>query len=680
MSNKRVTELALILPSELSSEDLFLLADVAPNPESKKLQLFDLKNYILSNGNLSGSLTGTSSWAQNAVSTSYAPPQTSGSYAATSSWSWNSISASIALLAISASYALSSSYSLTASYALSSSCNNCSSSISSAFSTYAYSASFLIYTGIPNGTASFAMTASHALSLASSSTSSFAGSCSFASSSNFAQSASHLIYDGTPNGTAYYAINATNATSASNAQTASVAYVALTASVGITTNFQSSASFASRSISSSHALIADTAYLANTASFAWPSPYYIRHGVYSAITHSLSSSVLDLVAISSSQSTSSSFEAVGTVVVPWTASQRISESITLNLLNRTTGYNRVLDRLPIYIFNGGASAASGSIKMPVSLMGNAVVPADDYLLSISASTTGIQFDLYRYGKFSVDVNIGSFTVAPAPPLAFYTDNLDNLTFSSSAGGPFQDTYPNIVNVTGSPEITLMDFSAITGRAHKVWTLVNCTTVQARGNTGLTGVGGMPAALLTMSIVTSSITRLEDLSATSITRLVCTKGLMTTMPTLRDTMSYINVSQNPLTTFGTVPYGMKELYCDGTNLTNPPTTLTPSIVSMSFSNNSGFTTWLSTLPTSLAYFWCRNNPSMTTLPTIPAPMIYLDVSNNDLTDTVQDNICADLVSNGLNSGSLDLRGNQTLLALTLTRITTLLSRAWSVQYV
>lgn len=213
MANKRVFELTAITAAELTPTDLLLLADVAPNPESKKLEISELNTYLNAN-NRTGSLYGTASWALNAVSASWAPYQESSSYAATSSWAGRAITSSYALEALSASWARSSSYALTASYAMTSSVQLV---YSSAFSDYARSASYLIYIpGVFNGTASYASTSSRAMS---SITTSFIvyspltsnGTASFAATSSQTISASFLNFIGNNNGTASHAMTAGSA-------------------------------------------------------------------------------------------------------------------------------------------------------------------------------------------------------------------------------------------------------------------------------------------------------------------------------------------------------------------------------------------------------------------------------------------------------------------------------------
>lgn len=744
MANKRVSELVQITAAELSPADLLLLADVAPNPESKKLTLTDLGTYLLSGGNLSGSLQGTASWAEKAVSASWAPEQISASYAKTSSWSWNAITASHALFALSASWSRSGSYAITASYALTSSVQLI---YSSAFADYARSASYLIYSPLlGNGTASYAMlalTASYALN---SGVAGVSSSYSYtASHALFSRSSSYLLFTGVANGTASYGISSSWARSGSYARTASHAIYAEVAGLGITTNVQDSASWASSSVSSSYADYADTAMNADTASFVLLNPNVTTYGIYSAITQSITSSQLDLITITSPQDLTASVDVVGSVKVPWTASIPLSETITFTLLSRVTGIKYQLDTYPVYFFMGNTSTFSGTINgsftgsysgqltgsisasysgssdlsggtsgsltgsvtgsgigtitssmtgtingtitntisgtmtVPFSMMGQAVVPSGDYMLFISASSNAIEFDSNRLAKFGVSINIGTFSTAVGEPIVLYTDYPDYVTISSSlAAGTFTDL---AANLSSSDTILALDASGVTGTIHNVWALSNCTIFTAVNSPALTQVGGMPDSLLTMSVVSASLTNLYSLSSTSCDILDFSKNAITDWPELPDSMSYIKCSQNPLTSIGTLPAGLTDLYCDSLSITVIPLTLPSTVQSMSFSNNTGVTTaWLSTLPSSLEVFWCRDNSNLPSLPTIPPLVSYLDVSYNNLTDVCQDTICADLVTNGLSNGYLDLRGNQTLLGVTLTRIATLQGLGWTVNYV
>jgi len=224
MANKRISELAQIIyggGGGLDGADLLLVADVSEF-ESKKTTLSDLSSYVLSNGNLTGSFSGTASYAQMALSATYAPTQASCSYANTSSWALNAITSSHTLNAYSASYSLNSSNAVSASYASTSSIQFV---LTSALATLAESASYLIYNGSVNGTSSFAISASWARGIESSSyclTSSRASEADLAISASWADTASVALNAIT----AAYADLVGTATLASFATVAATSYIA----------------------------------------------------------------------------------------------------------------------------------------------------------------------------------------------------------------------------------------------------------------------------------------------------------------------------------------------------------------------------------------------------------------------------------------------------------------------
>lgn len=259
MANTRVSELSPIVAADVATNDLLLLADVSA-VESKKLAISDLRNYL----QLNISSSSTSSWATNARTASYLLyqgfPNGTASFALTSSYNLSSSharwadTASHALYALSASFARSSSYALTASYAHTSSVQLI---FSSAFADQARTASFLLYAGVPNGTASYALsslTASQAarathLMYPNNST------ASVAISSNQSRTASFVLYSGVPNGTASYAMYAQNIGTATTANflnyTPGVPNG--TASYAISASYARTGSYAIRAITASYA-------------------------------------------------------------------------------------------------------------------------------------------------------------------------------------------------------------------------------------------------------------------------------------------------------------------------------------------------------------------------------------------------------------------------------------------
>lgn len=770
MANKRVSELSQITAAELSTSDLFLVADLYPNPESKKLTVADLTTYLLSGGNLSGSFYGTASWSETSSYALNAPIQSSASYATTAGTAANSTSASYAAYASTATSASYSTNAATASIALVTSATTASYATQS---TFANTASFLLYTGTPNGTASYAakaLTASYVISGSGGSS----VSSSYATTAGNSLSSSYLKYSGIPNGTASVALVAGSATSATTAVSSSFASYAQTASFGITTNIQSSASWASQSISASYSSIANLANTAYSASYVTPNLNAQTFGVYAAITQSNDKGQIDSVTLTSNYSISSSFSAKGTLILPYTSSTPVSESVSLVLLDRTVGTSYVLDLAPVYYFvgtnesftgtisgsfNGSVvgtmqgtingslsgsvlgsitgsvsgsisgssigtgsldgsvtasldgsvtgsisgvttgsvsgsmtgtmngimtgtitSAVSGTLYLPFDLIGEYVGGQNDYSLYVTASSKNILISPNRSVKFAIDINYGNIAVSTGDPLQLTTDNTsDIMTFSASGAGPYTGTAAQIIT-TGSTNIGFLDISGLTSNIHYIWTLSNLTYLRSNGNTNTTNIGGIPSSTVSMSLTYGAINQLYTMANTSLSYLDLTSNALTSIPTLPATMSYINLSTNPLTTLPTTfPYGTKILYVNNTSITSAPDSLPDQIVSMSFSANSLLNLWVTTLPSSLTSFDISYCPLLTSLPTIPANVLFLNASNCNLTNTSEDNICANLVSNGLNSGSLNLLNNASLLAATLTKIATLQSRGWTVTY-
>jgi hypothetical protein len=322
MANKRLSELTELAATEVASSDLLLVTDVS-TLESKKLRADSLKTYILSSGVLTASVTN----ATNAISASYINPAgvgliPSSSYSLSSSFSNQSYSSQFSATAsyivasnISGSVP-SSSYSATASY-VSYTYNNgrVENSQTASYVNQALTASYLWYQGTFNGSASFALSASHVVNpsasylryngipngtasaalsvLTNEITSSYLvlqagrtnGTASFAVSSSYIQSSSYslfsttasfLRYTGLPNGTSSYSIFSLNSEFANSSivssfsDSSSLAYIS---TFSDTSSFcMGSASFARKSISAS--------YVA-TSSYVVPDPkVYRMYGPY----------------------------------------------------------------------------------------------------------------------------------------------------------------------------------------------------------------------------------------------------------------------------------------------------------------------------------------------------------------------------------------------------------------
>lgn len=374
-------------------------------------------------------------------------------------------------------------------------------------------------------------------------------------------------------------------------------------------------------------------------------------------------------------SVSASYSAVLSGSANGTLSGQYTGSITSSV---NAAYNGALTGS----VSGSISAfLSGSMKIPFTLMGQLYLQSGSYMMFVSASTQKVFIEPTRTTRFSVSSNIGQFVVGTGEPIALTTNNpTDNLVFSSSAGGPFTDYASNIViSASAGDTITELDISNASGIRY-VWTLTGLTSLKSNTNIFVNDVQGMPNSIVTMSLQNGILNTLYDLSASACKILNVYNNQLNSIGALPSTMSYINCSNNPILSLpSSIPYGVTEFYAANTSISSPPDSFPTQTLSMSFANNTGLSLWLTPLPSSLSSFIVSGCTSLTALPTIPANVRYLDVSSCAMTDVAQDNICSQLVTNGLNSGSLNLLGNAALLPITITRITTLQSRAWTVSY-
>lgn len=727
MANKRVSELAQISTGDLNSSDLLLLSDVSAQ-ESKKLTLGDLNSYILTDGNLSGSFFGTASWSENSKTASYIASVTTASYAITASYALNGGSGGSTVSASWASSSLSSSFARSASYA-----QTVTSAATASFATssrFADSASFVIYTGGNNGTIFQAINATLATTATSATTASFAQSASFARSASFAQSASFTANAGSSISSSFasFALSASVGISTNFQSSASWASQSLSAS------FADSAVDAQTAITASYVLpnlslqqygvflatthsnyrsqldkvdidpflnIAATASIEVVGTMVAPytssiplnesvtlyalnrgtgitytvdsTPIYVNiQGQFSSITASINGNLTGTITGSVTGSVSGSFS--GSI-----SGSDASGALTASLLGPINAtYNGSL----LGSVTGSVSTLlSGSMKFPFILMGQLYLETGSYMFFISASTSKIFIEPTRTSRFSISSNIGQFGVTAGEVINLTTTNpSDLIAFSSSAGGPFTNTAVNIVtSASAGDTITEIDISGVSGIRY-IWTLEGLTSIKSNSNIFVNDIQGMPISIVTMSLQNGNLNSLYTLATTSASILNVFNNQLAALPTLPSTMSYINCSSNPILSLpSTIPFGVTELYASNTSITTPPNTFSDTIVSMSFASNTNLNLWLTALPTSLSSFDVSNCPQLTALPTIPSNVRSLSISGDSFTDVAQDNICSNLVTNGLLSGSLNLLGNSSLLPITLTRIATLQSRAWTVSY-
>ena len=605
MANKRVSELAPIVASQLRYEDLLLLSDVSAH-ESKKLALSDLSSFLLLDGNLTGSLYGTASYARQALSASYAPC-ISASYAKTSSWAYNISTASYAMAALSASYSLSSSYCITASYALTSSVELV---YSSAFSDYAKTASYLLYVpGSTNGTASYALTASY--------------------------------FGGTPQVSASYAL------------TSSWAWNAITASVALTSSLADTASYTlSASYLNFNGIVNGTASYALAA--AGVAGVRTDYGIFESITQSVLSSQLDMVTITPALGglKMTSFEAYGTIMVPFTSSAAPTDGdIELFVVDRNSGTSQSLDASVIYVGIGGSSTISGTLKYPFTLRGQS--PLYGLFQVYVTASNGVFIEQTRRVQFKITSESEMVSVLSAEPMIFSTYPDTALLYYTASGVNFSGSASQVVG-SGVENVTELFIPSTEGvhLLYYTWTLTGLTTkLIANNSPGITNIAGVPCGVVTMSFANCSLYQIPSLANTAVKYLDCSNNNIVGELILAPTMSYINCSNNVnLSLPPTMPYGLNTLIGDYLYVGYTPYSLPDTLVSMSFNNCSYLTSWLSpSFPSSLTYLDI-NYSSLTILPSImPTPLLYVNVANSNINPGTVGNIAAGLVANGLSNG-------------------------------
>ena len=372
MDNKRVSELSPITAPQLDFADLLLLSDISAH-ESKKLQVGDLKNFLLLYGLLTGSILGTASYAMNAATASYFPA-VSASYSKTSSWAYNVNTSSYALSTLSSSYSQNSLFSTTSSYALTSSVELV---YSSSFSNYARTASYLLLIpGQPNGAASYALTASSALN-----------------ANNLSLRAGNLMQITSSGAVGIQSIgdNISIAADGNVYLSSGIDGDGVYLSAGtelfvggrLAIDQNATSSYAKRALSVS--LVDTASFLAfngvsnGTASYALVAGSTLNvikdYGIFAAMSQSVSSSQLDMMTVTPSLGGTKTtiVEAYGTIVVPFTSSGGPTNgNIELIVVDRQYGYLQSLDSSIIYSSIGGSSTSiSGTLKYPFTLCGDA---------------------------------------------------------------------------------------------------------------------------------------------------------------------------------------------------------------------------------------------------------------------------------------------------------------------
>ena len=665
IGNKRVSQLTSLTSTEVQPDDLLLIIDVTAR-ESKNITVSALEVYLQGSGSL----------VENAISASYVPGSGVGGAVALANMAYSSSTSLYALLTSQSLSSISSSYAKTASYAL-----NAGESSDSA--------SYLIYSGFPNGTASYSLQSL---------------------SSNVASTANFLTYFGGNNGTASYAINTQNTQHAILSDTASY--------VNSNIVSVSTASYALVAQTSLSGLADSASYLIfspnnGTASYAMAAQSFANvitdQGVFLATTQSSVEAQLDDVDIlwSTTGLARTPIEVFGTIKIPFTASMITDGTIYLGTIDRNTGFQNVLDSSPI-TFNLGSMMGSygnyesGSVRQTFNLMGQADLYGS-YLVFVSASNN-LQIDSTRAVRFNIATESDTFNVYPNVPIHIDVtpSNSALFTFTSTDGGPFQDYTVGLLNTMSlGKQIFTLDapnqstFTAV----DYLWTLTNVTESNFSNNSSLSFISGIPSSLTYLSCSNCHIFSFYTFQSSSLSVFNCSSNNLTTLPlfpasmsyidcssnsistvNLPLTLSYLNCSNNFITTFPlSLPSGLTEFLLDNNNLQYFPLSLPNTIVTMSFNNNTSFSLFSTiALPTSLGYLSLNNCP-VGDFPTLPVGILYLSSNSCSLSSTAIDSITNTLVANNLSNGTIDVRGNGVLSLTSLSNMTILSTSGWTTYY-
>jgi hypothetical protein len=643
MSNKRVSQLVELGASEVSGSDLLYIVDVSTG-EGKKIQASSFSAYLGGSGSLNAIHAINADTASYVLGSNVAGTVTSASYALNST---SAKTASFASSSVSSSYALTASFALNANAGSTVSASWASASISSSFATNALnatnalSAAFLIYTGANNGTASYAMKAklaetttlaltasyisSSGLSVTSASWSDRSGHADIADSAN---SSLFLDYTGAPNGTASYALNAGNFVSNNN--------------------------------------------------------NYSDYGIFLATTQSISSSQLDLVTVSASNGATAStdIEAWGTIIVPYTSSIPVNETLTLIAFNRDTGFSSSLDSTPIFvnmtkIIGNWDAEVTGTVKIPFSLVGSSSLYGS-YLIYVTGSSSKIEIDSARTNRFNISSKSDSVTVSVGELALFnVTPSTISMSFTSSGGGPFVDNRAGIIS-TGSANIYVLDLRGKSASSLRyVWSLTNLTTLDC-GQTSLTSLTGMPNTLVTMSCDSCSIVSMTSLVNTTMSYFNCGNNFLSTLPELPTSLSYMDCSTNSLVTMSglpntmsfldagnnflqvlpsSFPSGLTNLYLNDNSMTSFDSATPNTLLTMSLAR-SPIISWSTTMATSLKKLDIESCP-LNTLPNLSPVLTYLNAISCSLSQGAMTTVLSQSYSNAVTNnltGSILLNGN------------------------
>jgi hypothetical protein len=589
MGNKRVSQLVELTADAVSIDDLFLIIDTSAR-ESKKIAVQNLFTYLNASGSLlavHATFADTASYVlgsdvHGAVSSaSYAQNATTAFSASFAQNSINSVSASNAITAAFAQFAIvpselvtGSTYPITASWAN--------------IAIITQTSSYLQYTGISNGTASFAISAEDA---------------------EFAVTASYVVGGNTVDTAAFAFVAQSVLDSVIECDSASF--------LNFSGEYNGTASYALIAGGIEHRLE--------------------NFGMFPALTQTSTVASIDNLMISSSMGTDepTMIEAVGTAVMTWTSSIHNSADLTLLLVDRLTGFSGSFDKLQVFydvtpIVNLWNTQATGSYSFPFSFCGQSSLNGN-YYIAVTSSNDRLTIHPDRTVRFTVSSYASDVTASADEAIDFYYEpTVNEVTFSSFAGGPFYDSLDGIL-ITGSNNIKTIDMSSASiSTLRYTWKLFNCTDFSCSQNASLNELNyGFPNTMSYLYCSECNIGSIVDLDNTNLLVFDCSTNNLSVLPALPSTVTYLNCSYNPIVSFNNaLPANTQQFVA--TNIVGATSLsgfndalLTASLDSSTFSS-------LPTLPVSIRRLTVSSNTSLTSLPDLsPTSMSWLDASICDL---------------------------------------------------
>jgi hypothetical protein len=330
-----------------------------------------------------------------------------------------------------------------------------------------------------------------------------------------------------------------------------------------------------------------------------------------------------------------------------------------------------------------------------------------YMVFVSASN-GASLESTRTVRFNVASRSDSVFVYPSTPISFSINPTSSVlfTFSTSTSSSFYtDDITGLYYTMSVLNEDIYVLNAINQGIASIdyfWALPDITASNFSNNLTLTSLSGVPNSLTYLSCSNCKLTSFYSFISSSLMIFDCHRNFVSSLPNFPVSMSYIDCSNNLLTSIN-LPLTLSYLNCSDNNIYSLPTTLSsgltilladnnnlhtlPSsfpntIVTMSLDHNNSFASFNPTLPTSLTYLsvnYC-NIGGIGSLSNIPVGVLYLSARNCNLSTGATDNIVNTLISNGLSSGYLDVRGNNPLSPGTKGNINSILiPLGWTVLY-